>query len=47
MSMDVSLIEIIRVQMMTIPAHYVRYLSQGHENQNISLSLSPASNDSY
>ncbi len=47
MSMDVSLIEIIRVQMMTIAAHHVRYLSHGHKNQNISLSLSPASNDSY
>ncbi len=45
--MNVSLIEIIKVQMMTVAAHHVRYPSQGYKNKNISLSLSPASNDNY
>ncbi len=40
MSIDISLIEIIRVQMITIAAHHVRYPSQEHKNQNIYISPS-------
>ncbi len=48
MSMDVSLIELIRAQMVTMAACHVRYLSKEHTmNQNTYLSLSLASNDSY
>ncbi len=47
MSIDVSLTEIIRVQMMIMAAHHARYPSQEHKNQNIYLSLSSASSDSY